>query len=59
MTIAGCLRYFGWRKHRHLQRRNPALEMERATFIGVLAHEIPPRLAAMDAMVRFNLGLES
>lgn len=38
---------------------NPALSMTRATFIEQLTQEIPPRPAEMDAMVRFNLGLES
>ena len=38
------------------KRWNPALSMERAAFIDHLTKEIPPRPAAMDAMVRFNLG---
>lgn len=38
---------------------NPALSMTRATFIEQLTQKIPPRPAEMDAMVRFNLGLES
>lgn len=41
------------------KRWNPALSMTRATFIEQLTQKIPPRPAEMDAMVRFNLGLES
>ena len=36
---------------------NPALALDRAAFIDVLTLDIPPRPAAMDAMVRANLGL--
>ncbi|GBC58972.1 metallo-beta-lactamase family protein [Stutzerimonas stutzeri] len=39
------------------KRWNPALTMDRAAFIDDLTREIPPRPAAMDAMVRANLGL--
>lgn len=40
------------------KRWNPALAMAREEFIEQLTKEIPPRPAEMDAMVRFNLGLE-
>jgi len=40
------------------KRWNPALSMQRAAFIEHLTKEIPPRPPEMDAMVRFNLGLE-
>ncbi|KAK45328.1 beta-lactamase [Caballeronia jiangsuensis] len=39
------------------KRWNPALSMDKATFIAHVTAEIPPRPAGMDAMVRFNLGL--
>ncbi|MEP9531360.1 MULTISPECIES: MBL fold metallo-hydrolase [Lysobacteraceae] len=41
------------------KRWNPALAMERAAFIDCVTKEIPPRPAEMDAMVRFNLGVEN
>jgi glyoxylase-like metal-dependent hydrolase (beta-lactamase superfamily II) len=39
------------------KRWNPALTMDKATFVDYLTKEIPPRPADMEAMVRFNLGL--
>ncbi len=39
------------------KRWNPALSLDRATFIDYLTRNIPPRPADMDAMVRANLGL--
>ncbi|WP_432262754.1 MBL fold metallo-hydrolase [Cupriavidus sp. TMH.W2] len=39
------------------KRWNPALSMDRSTFVDYLTREIPPRPTGMDAMVRFNLGL--
>ncbi|VVE50891.1 Zn-dependent hydrolase [Pandoraea cepalis] len=41
------------------KRWNPALTMDKATFVDYLTTEIPPRPADMEAMVRFNLGLET
>lgn len=39
------------------KRWNPGLAMDRVGFIDFLTQEIPPRPAAMDAMIRANLGL--
>ena len=39
------------------KRWNPALSMNKESFIEYLIKEIPPRPAGMEAMVRFNLGL--
>ncbi len=41
------------------KRWNPALAMERTAFIDYVTKEIPPRPAEMDAVVRFNLGVEN
>lgn len=38
------------------KRWNPALSMDRASFIDYLTRDIPPRPAEMDAMLRFNLN---
>ena len=38
------------------KRWNPGLSMGRAEFIETLIHDIAPRPADMDAMLRFNLG---
>ena len=40
------------------KRWNPALTMTRAAFTEHLTQEIPPRPAEIDAMLRFNLGME-
>ncbi|SCK27729.1 Glyoxylase, beta-lactamase superfamily II [Variovorax sp. HW608] len=40
------------------KRWNTALSLERAAFIETVTQTIPPRPADMEAMVRFNLGLE-
>lgn len=38
------------------KRWNPALSMDRASFIDYLTRDIPPRPEEMDAMLRFNLN---
>jgi glyoxylase-like metal-dependent hydrolase (beta-lactamase superfamily II) len=39
------------------KRWNSVLALDRAAFVDALTRDIPPRPAAMDAMVRANLGL--
>lgn len=41
------------------KRWNPALSLDKAAFIECITQDIPPRQAGMDAMTRFNLGLEA
>lgn len=41
------------------KRWNPALALERGAFVDYLTQEAPPRPAEMEAMMRFNLGMES
>ncbi|MGE4049405.1 MAG: hypothetical protein AB7F35_31525, partial [Acetobacteraceae bacterium] len=39
------------------KRWNSALALDKAAFVDALTRDIPPRPAAMDAMVRANLGV--